>query len=408
MELTLEQACPQCGASIDLDETDLLIECPFCNVKSYLFRNDYFRYILPHKALQKEILYVPYLRFKGSVYFCHDLSIGHRIVDITHIGLDFKKFPVSLGLRPQAMKLKFVSPDSDGKFLRFSLKAGDILAKAGNISSQHNAGKMLHRAYIGERLSIIYLPVYVENDTIIDAILDRPVLKVSKPCNILKELINKKAIRPLSFLSTLCPQCGWNLEGERDSIVLTCNNCGSIWEAKDGKFKQVHAFCVSGPTEDAIYLPFWKNLVQIHGVNINLFADFIRLTNQTRILGKEWDEVGMCFWSPAFKIRPKIFLNLSRQFTIFQKGFRLKEDLPNKGLYPATLPLGEAQQAMKLILASSAIQKKNIFPYLGSTRFSIKSSSLIYLPFKEMAHEMFQEEMGISINKNALNFGRQL
>jgi DNA-directed RNA polymerase subunit RPC12/RpoP len=68
MGFTVEQDCPQCGAPIELDETDHLMRCPYCQVKNFLFTPKYFRYLLPHKVNQKEIIYAPYLRFKGNVY----------------------------------------------------------------------------------------------------------------------------------------------------------------------------------------------------------------------------------------------------------------------------------------------------------------------------------------------------
>lgn len=408
MGFTVEQECPQCGAPIELDETDHLMLCPYCNVKSFLYAPDYFRFVLPHKAPDKEIIYAPYLRFKGNVYFCTDQMVGHRIVDITRVGVNIKGLPVTLGLRPQAMKMKFVKPDTAGSFLRFALKATDILAKAGKFSSGSSSDPILHRAFIGETLSLIYLPLYVNANTLFDAVLNRPIAKLSGGPETFESAINRNPRWKLSFMATLCPQCGWNLEGERDSVVLTCSNCETAWEAIKGKFIRVIFFEVPGHGEGSRYLPFWKISVRGEGVEINSFADFIRLTNQPRVLGKEWENEEMSFWSPAFKIRPKVFLNLSRQLTISQDHFQTEEEIPKKHLYPVTLPRSEAIQAMKVILANSTITKNNVFPYLPRVKFDIKNSALVYLPFKESAHEMIQEQMQISINKNTLEFGRHL
>ena len=107
MGFTVEQDCPQCGGPIELDETDHLLRCPYCHVKNYLFTPKYFRYLLPLKAPHKEIIYAPYLRFKGNVFYCTGSTVGHRVVDITHVGLPLGGIPASLGLRPQTMKMKF-------------------------------------------------------------------------------------------------------------------------------------------------------------------------------------------------------------------------------------------------------------------------------------------------------------
>ncbi|MBU0989169.1 MAG: hypothetical protein KJ823_03185 [Proteobacteria bacterium] len=54
------------------------------------------------------------------------------------------------------------------------------------------------------------------------------------------------------------------------------------------------------------------------------------------------------------------------------------------------------------------MNKRKIMPLLPDISFSIKSTSLVYLPFTETAHEMVQEHMNVSINKKSLEFGRYL
>jgi len=52
--------------------------------------------------------------------------------------------------------------------------------------------------------------------------------------------------------------------------------------------------------------------------------------------------------------------------------------------------------------------QKNIFPYIRSIKFNVKKSLLVYLPFTNSAHDLIQQHTNISINKNILEFGRQL
>ncbi|MBU0736430.1 MAG: hypothetical protein KKG10_20035 [Proteobacteria bacterium] len=408
MSFTVEQECPQCGAPVELDETDHLLQCPYCEVNSFLFSDDYFRFILPHNAPGREIIYAPYLRFKGSVFSCGRQAVRHRVVDITHLGVPFKRFPISLGLRPQAMKMQFVKVDTKGSFLRCFLKTSDLLARAEKHSSASDSGQVFHRAYIGEALNLIYLPLYIEKSALFDAITNRPVAKLPKESDILSPITDKHPQWKLTFMATLCPRCGWNLTGEKDSVVLTCGNCETAWEAKRGKFVQVDLAVVAGDRPDASYLPFWKIAVQTKGLEINSYADFIRTTNQPKAIQKAWEKVEMYFWCPAFKIRPKLFLYLSRQMTVSQKVLNTSGRFPKRYLYPVTLPLSEAIQGMKVTLAGSAMNKRKIMPLLPDISFSIKSTSLVYLPFSETAHEMVQEHMNVSINKKSLEFGRYL
>ncbi len=408
MGFTVEQDCPQCGAPIELDEADHLVLCPYCNTKSFLFAPSYFRFVLPHNARNREIIYAPYLRFKGNVYSCMGTTIGHRVVDITHVGLPLKGIPVSLGVRPQAMKMKFVTPDTQGSFLKFSLKATDILARAGKLSSTAASGELFHRAYIGETLSLIYLPLYSERNRLYDAVLNRPISNVPVDDDVIGQSIRRNPRWQVTFLPTLCPKCGWSLDGERGSVVLTCSNCETAWEAAEGKFVRVNFHGVSGEDENTVYLPFWRICASGRGLKLDTFADFIRLTNQPKVVRPEMETQEMSFWTPAFRIRPRVFLNLSRRFTISQHNFKIQEVIPKRNVYPITLPQTEAAQSMKITLASSALSKKDVLPHLPRVSFEIKDSSLVYLPFTVKGHEMIQQQMGLSINKNTLEFGRRL
>ena len=408
MGFIIEQECPQCGGPIELDETDHILRCPYCSVENYLFTPNYFRFILPHKATGNEIFYVPYLRFKGTVYYCQDLTIGHRFLDITHIGLKAKDIPYSLGLRPQAMKMKFVKPADEGSFLKFSLKATGIVAKAASLTSGRSSGRILHRAYIGETLSLIYLPLFLAGGKIFDAILNRPIADLPQDQEIFRSQIISKPKWKLSFIPTLCPQCGWNLNGEKNSVVLTCGNCDTAWEALEGKFRKVDLWAISGQDKESVYLPFWKISAIAKGVKINSFADFIRVTNQPLVIDKKWENQSMSFWIPAFKIRPKVFLQLSKQITVSQRHLRPEKEIPKKNLYPVTLPQTEAAQAMKITLADSTVTKKSVLPLLPDVMFHVLDSALIYLAFTDTGHEMVLQKKHISINKQALQFGRQL
>jgi predicted RNA-binding Zn-ribbon protein involved in translation (DUF1610 family) len=408
MGFSIEQECPQCGAPIELEETDHLIRCPYCNVGNFLYTRDYFHFLLPHKSSNADMLYAPYVRFKGTVYFCRGTSIGHRIVDITRQGTALKQLPMSLGLRPQVLKMRFITPDVAGSFLKYGLRFADVLVKVAKHMLAFGSGRLLHRAYIGEALSLIYLPLFVQKSRVFDAVTNRPIANLPHGEDIFAAAIDDSPRWQMAFMATICPQCGWNLDGERDSVALTCKNCDTVWEASEGRFTRMRFRAVLGKDENSIYLPFWRIRAQDRGLKINSYADFIRLTNQPRVIQRQWEDQVMAFWIPAFKIRPKIFLRLARQMTVSQRDFEMEEVIPKRNLYPVTLPQSEAAQSMKITLASSGLIKKKIFPLLPRVNFTIEESTLVYLPFNETGHEVIQEHMRVGINKNALNFGRSL
>lgn len=408
MGLTVVQECPQCGAPIELDETHRLLRCPYCDVNSFLFADRYFRFVLPPKTPRKDLIYLPYLRFRGSVFSCHRDGVRHRIMDITHLSVPFKRVPVSLGLRPQAMKMRFVKADTEGTFLKCLLKTEDLLARAEKHAGSMDSVQAFHRAYIGDTTSLIYLPMYVEGEVLFDAITARPMAGLPRDRDIFSSIGERNPGGGLTFLATICPGCGWNLEGEQDSVVLTCSNCETAWEAKGRGFVKVDVLMGTGGRPDSDYLPFWSMTVEGRGVTIRSYGDFMRITNQPRVIRSHWENRDMIFFSPAFKIRPKLFLFLSQRLTLGQPQVDDRGKLPAKGLYPATLPLSEAVQGIKVTLAGCVITRKKIMPLLPRMGFAVRKASLVYLPFHETAHEMINSETGVGINKKALEFGRYL
>jgi hypothetical protein len=408
MGLTIEHGCPQCGAALEFDETDHILLCPYCDVKSFLYSRDYFRYVLPDNAPRKELIYAPYLRFKGVVYFCSNTTLDYRIVDITHLGLELKSIPLSLGVRPQAMKLRFVKPESKGFFLKFSLKAADIVAAAARLSSGSSKEETLHRAFIGETMSIIYLPLYLDGNKLFDGVLNRQIAFLPRGMEDLAPMTMKNPGWGPRFIAALCPRCGWKLEGERDSVVFLCKNCHTGWEIEEGSLRSISISLAKGRNAESRYIPFWKITACVNGVDIKTFSDFIKITNQPLIVDEARGGKDMNFFSPAFKIRPNFFLNLARQLTILQMDFMVDEDLSQNNIYPVTLPGTEATQALKVILASTAVNRQNIFPDLPKISFEIKALNLVYIPFAQGPNDLIQEETGICINRASLEFGRRM
>lgn len=390
-----------------MDETHRIMECSYCGANNYLFAPGLFRFVLPHEPVDQEMIYAPYLRFKGNVFYCQNETIGYRFVDITRLGFSHKSLPASLGLRPQAMKMKFLSPDIQGTFLKFTLKAKDIVAKAARLSTGSACTDIFHRAFIGETLSVIYLPLFIKADNIYDAILKRPINSVPKT-SFSGPGMSGTHDWNISLHPTLCPDCGWDLKGEKDSVVFVCENCCTAWEAFQGSFYRVDAQMVKSTSHEPEYFPFWRLDVAVKGMEINSFGDFVRVTNQPLVHNPSWDNLKMAFYAPAFKIRPKTFLRLARQITVSQIYFKTEKMGLQKGIHPATLARDEAAQSLKMILADAAMNKKTVFPFLPHIRIDCKGVTLVYIPFKDLGYDMVLEDMQIAINKQALGFGRNL
>lgn len=306
------------------------------------------------------------------------------------------------------MKMTFIRPDMEGVRLKSVVDRFVLLARAAKQVTARMASDPFHTAYLGETFNLIYLPLYLKGDILYDGVTNERLANMVDTEALFKAPQDQASQWAPTFLATLCPNCGWNLDGQSDSLILTCSNCETAWEASKGRLIPVNVFAAQGLGADTHHLPFWKITVRSEGAKLASYADFIRLTNQPKVIRPEWEDQDMAFFSPAFKIRPKIFLYLSRHLTLSQGEVQIKKQFPDKKLQPVTFPLGEAIQGIKVTLGASAMNKKRLMPMLPRIKFAIKNAALVFLPFKESTHELIQQDMNISINKNTLSFGRYL
>ncbi len=456
MGFTVEQDCPQCGAPVDIDEADHLFECPFCKVRSYFFTPDHFRFVLPCKTREKEIIYVPYLRFKGTLYFCIGDTVDNKLVDITELGSLTTGLPPSLGVKPQTVRMKFVTPDIKGSFLAFDADPKQIIGE--RIKKLHKVGKggitaerrhdyhesralassenqlvagfkglqkdikswheeigtpfdnkighnkMHYHEEIGEIFSFLYSPMYVENDMLFDAVTDSPVRTVSPDEHLFENATNDPGWK-LNMLPVLCPKCGWDLKGRSNSAVLVCTNCDTAWAASDDKFEQIDISRIPGKNSNTTYLPFWRITVESEDFGIQSYADFARIDRtlldvQDRLIGD------MNFLIPAFRMAPKMFLTMSKRITEGQFAYPSPEtEFHIDDPYPVTFPKSEAIQSIKSVMAeaSSKYGRMKLFSKLQKGEFSIKNTDIIYLPFNDLGSELApQYTSSLSLTKESL------
>jgi len=414
MEIQIEETCPQCGGSVILSEADRLLICPYCGVRILLQSQGVFRFVLPQKEGRdvdiESIIYAPYLRLKGYMYFVSESGITHRAIDTTQAGSNLTCLPPSLGLRPQAMKLKRLTEKTGGSYLKLSLPAQAILKKAIQLGELMGMaeGRMLHRAFIGETISFIYLPLLKERHGMIDGVNGLSIIRGDEYPSGFMETIRFNSRWHISTDAAICPKCGWDLEGEGNSRALICSSCDTAWEVGDKGIKQTEYHLGSGNGDNSLYLPFWKLSVRIPVLGINTFADFIVRTNQPMLPRRSWQHLEMSFWIPGFKLRPKVFLQAAKQMTLAQTNLETSEGRFIKNTFPVTLSSLEARRAIKVCLAASTASKKKILELLPQVRLKDVQSTLVYLPFIDKSHDWQHISSGTVIPKRILRFGRSM
>ena len=405
----IEHQCPQCGAPAELDETDRLVECPFCRVTSYLTVPDFFRYALPHRApAGQEIFYMPYWRLKGMLFSCTPKGIHNRFLDVSSQALRCSHFPSNIGFRGQTQKLRFAAGEQNGIYIKPDTAFETVLQTWSKQYSSTLPKPIVHQDFIGETQSMIYAPFYMDKH-VMDAILNQPVSGAAVH-EIPDDLLTADHPDwPITFLPALCPQCGWDLNGSRDALALDCGNCQTVWHAQNGRLKQLKAaHAVNGTAASAVYLPFWRIKADVDTIQLATYTDLIKVANLPKAAQPRWDELPFSFWSPGFKIHPQRYLNICTRITLSPPMTYLAAGPPQGRRLPVNMPLQEAVESLKLTLADFLKPKARMVDQLPSISIKPRSALLVYLPFEETAHEWVHTDLRLAVAKSQLAHAKNL
>ncbi|MBI9073807.1 MAG: hypothetical protein JEZ02_00250 [Desulfatibacillum sp.] len=412
MDWRIDHPCPQCGGPVTLAETDRVLACPFCKVRLHITSRGPFRYCMDLGEQPGQVVYIPYWRFKGTLFAAALDKIHPKILDSSTqaVGLDYA--PMTLGLRPQLLHLRFATREVPGTYLAPKIPFKDALGviEATLRGAQVDALRenSFEKAYIGDTTSIIYAPYFVRGGQLYDAVLKKPVGQMPQHAETIDpELVSDHKWQP-SFLSAMCPHCGWDVTGEKDSCVFLCKNCEKAWRPKEERFKQVTVNTIGELEKGGKYLPFWRIKATVEGLDLATVADMVRVANLPKALTLDMEEQEFFFWIPAFKVHPQLFLRLARHITSTPFPGELKDKLPEGETHPVNLPLNEAAQSVKICIATFAKPRETMMLKLPDITVTPQKGSLVFVPFALQGSEYVHREMNFSVNKQALHYGRDL
>lgn len=389
-----------------LGETDLLLSCPFCRVSFFLYASGGLKCYLPApNPDQPNLFYAPYWRFKGVMSSCLPFRIDNKLVDATIRAVHLDGLPTSLGLRPQVMTLKYLFPDVGGRFLKPDLPPDSSLAhirdRFQRIDDFDDDQPLYHRSFFGERISLIYAPFYLDQNRIKDALTGRsigqPLADGSPPL-----AFDPQPIWDIKFIPAICPDCGWDLAGDRNTLVLVCTACHAAWGASAHGLQRVDYGVVPSPRPPAIYLPFWRMTANVAGLKLETYADLVRTANLPKAIRPEWENLPLNFWAPAFRAPPQLFLRLSRNITVGPPAEESDTTRPDVPLAGITLSIEEASQSIKTSLANLSTAKRRLFPLLPDVAIRLIQAKLVYLPFFSEAHEFVNPQFQVSVGRNVI------
>jgi len=312
-----------------------------------------------------------------------------------------------LGLRSQTQKLRFVTPETEGRFLKPTLPHREVLEIVEKRFGVSLPKPVFAQSFVGEALSQIYSPFYVEGK-VFDAILNRPISSSLPEDFDESTLQDERPAWPIRFVPALCPNCGWDMEGQRDSLAMNCRNCDSVWLATKKGFTKLPYGHMSAKEDNLTYLPFYRIRATVSGITLDSYADLIKVANLPKVPLEEWKERAFRFWFPAFKIRPQELLRFSRNLTLAQPEDNWVSSLPETGnTHAVTLSIQEALEGLKINLASF-MKPPSLLPRLQDIQIKPKTFMLVYIPFRERGMELSQPAYRLRINKNLLAYARHL
>ena len=294
----IQHRCPQCGAPAELIESDRWLRCAYCRVSSCIVPGDVVRYLLGAPRAVDDggagrddrLIWFPYWRLRGTILLLtHDGGISYRHVDATIAALGVPAFPAGLGVRPEAMPLRFVSPETPGRFIRAGVTSGEAMRvfarrfAADTTAERHD--------FIGESLSLIYAPYRVglpgAPRGLADLLTGHPAGGELDPDTEATLPAEPAPPAGVNFIPAICPRCGGSLDGERAAVAFRCAPCGVSWSAGPRGFEAIEEAHLDDDIAAPVFLPFWC-----------------------------FDAGGHAYWTPAMKLRPPVFFRLAASLTL--------------------------------------------------------------------------------------------
>ncbi len=334
--------------------------------------------------------------------------IQDRFVDTSQQAVFSRHFPVSAGIRPQVDKLSFATKKSPGRFIIPENPYADGIDLFRKSLTRFLPKPIYHQSYVGDTVSLLYAPFYA-SERLYDAVLNQPATRTI-PDDLAAILDNTETIQnETRFVPAICPSCGWDLEGEKDASVMVCKNCQTTWQPTRKGFTNLPFVHLTKLGDYPASLPFWRIRADVSGMALTTINDFTQLANLSGQFDNNKSQRPFYFWVPAFKVRPKMLITLCRRMTVAQPETKNeKQILPPGKILPANLPVTEAIDTLKIVLAELAKPAKIYFPLLDQITITPRKALLVYVPFDEDHHDFIQPKLHVGIGKRLVALAENL
>jgi ribosomal protein S27E len=332
-------------------------------------------------------------------------------MDVSLPAFRHKSFPLSVGIRTQTQRLHFITPETNGSFLKTGISRDEgglrmwrQIETLGPSGPNHDSS---FSVFIGEGPSLLYSPFFVEKELLFDGVLGKSLGRLDPPLDPGEtgDLFppGEAWERGFRFLPVLCPDCGNDLSGEKGSVILFCRGCNSAMQPSSGGFRNVPVGRIPGTGEGVLSLPFWKMKIRSASLGLLSQADLVKKANLPGPFRKSWIEQPCTLWSPAFRISPALFLRLTRQMMLAPSSEEIDPGLPQSPVYPVTLRSEQAAEGVRVHIVNMTVADKvELISKLAGVPLDPEEETLVYVPFLEKGGDLIHYRLNFSIPKAAL------
>ena len=447
-------SCTECGGAIKFPDGDHSVRCPFCSrvllitapnrvLKFYLNTNlesNGIKFIteghckrsgipLPTSVEDPLLFYLPFWRFRGmryrlsaqaQTYEFEDgtklettpkISINSTPFDLNFPGIDLPSMSdVFLGVRAQTVGLCPEVPERI-RGLAEVINPEIMLDQAREMAYQkagmlNECGRLLIDEIIGEKLTLIYFPIWVSRFTsrsgkyylLLDGVSGKEFCRKDGEFNGVKHHDGFESVTSIRIVSHHCPECGADLPAGGDTVVFPCNNCGRAWYLEGNELIRNEVFVAESIPDAYRYYPFWgfEAIFNDHEGILTYQQAKELFANKLSLLIDEAADSSFRFYIPAFGMRnPENVWKLSVNLTRSQPDLKLYQDSINN-LAACSLPQEEAGELARvlwffLIFSSPKGRLWRSHDLEDVPGIHLRPGKLIYIPMREEG--LFLREM---------------
>ncbi len=396
-----------------------------------------FRYVLKLQGVPEDsrrLLWLPFWRFRGLRYRVGPVdSIGTSLLDTTVSASDIIPDTLSLGIVPQAAGVRLTVDSASLPPPVIDSRQAIITADV-RLRSQEKDSALFYRI-VGETRSLIYAPFrIIENRGEADTTVLRAVwgnrerfsVKTEKTAEVpaaegksvdsheRSEIGTRcRGKSGIKFLPLICPECGSSLPEKKFSIALRCPRCSMLWAIRQKQFTRLDYGTISIPVDmrqsgtEIAFLPFWSLRLELEGFPLNSRAAIRRMLVSWQKTPEGLEKEAVLIFMPAFKLNPGLFLRVAARMSvdILDTPDRNRPIPVEHDSHPVCLPLEEAAQAVKVVLAHMFRRHRKILPFVPDIKPKVRNIRLLFLPFENQGRDLVQCHSGFSITKRALELG---